>query len=372
MRANLLPNPPERERLWAADLIRALSFPAILIFHSSFALWAPSGLNYIPPQNQLGQILEIYGRTLAFSGFTVLFLSFFLFGFHGEFRANKLARLASLILIFAAVWSLSAEQFPYIWDIYPFLLTALVAIAFTRRMRPEWIAFLSGVVLSLPLWQLAPILNLPPWIKVPVLGECTLRGDLGDWPLLPWTAYPLFAYACGQIARRERERARRITKAEIGAWCAGLALALPWMGKYYVTPLGEEFGCFIFRQSPLTFWAHQLPVFFLLRLSLVACIDVKIKTLFIIRKLPALAVNQAFYLVYFAHYPIAIGLAKLWALQEWDRAPFALASLLIVLIGALELGAIVIWKILPQTKWARRPHAGQQPQDRQLSESLRA
>ncbi|NJM09831.1 MAG: hypothetical protein HC883_02755 [Bdellovibrionaceae bacterium] len=75
---NLSPNPSSfNERLHGLDLIRTVSFLAILVFHLTFAFWAEDGHNRIAVDSRLMDPLEIFARFLSFSGFSIVFLSFF-------------------------------------------------------------------------------------------------------------------------------------------------------------------------------------------------------------------------------------------------------------------------------------------------------
>lgn len=308
MRDSLSPN--RDERLYAVDILRWFSFLAILIFHMSFALWAALGLNTIPEQNWSGRWLEAYGRTFAFSGFSVLFLSFLLFGFRGH-SYPKFSRLSFYILIFAVVWSFTVEEFPYWWDIYPYLLVCFALLAGLRatKISPLLVAVLGGTLLSIPFWQLEAILNWPLWLKTLTLGACQSRGDLGDWPLLPWIGLPIMAYGVGQLMAENRVRLSSIRPAEFLLWAVALTVSVPYLGKYYVTPLGELFGCYIFRRPPLEFWAHMIPLFTLLRISLLSQSSKWLAQNRFIQWFSRRPVNRGFFVIYFMHYPLAFAIA---------------------------------------------------------------
>lgn len=356
-------------RLFAADIFRYLSFLAILIFHMSFALWAPFGLNYIPPQNSSGHGLEVFARALSFSGFTVLFLSFFLFGFRGN-ENKKFNKLPFYILAFAAVWTVTVQEFPYWWDIYPFLLATLVILQLVKKIPAHLLAMISGTIVSIPFWKLEPLLTWPTWLTTAAIGVCTTRADLGDWPLLPWAAYPLFAFAAGKLAEQNHEKLKSIRRAEALVWAAGLGLTAAHLGKYYVTPIGEDFGCFAFRQEALTFWAHQIPIFLGIRISLIESVSLRMQSNSIAAWFAQRPVNRYFFVVYFLHYPIAQIIAALLRKSELTFSPYALTISCAALITAIEAGPVVISRILPHNIWKEWRDGKGSTQDSQLSQGL--
>ena len=117
-------------RLYGLDLIRTLAFLAILIFHWSWAVWIdPSG----PPNpmpTSLGALANTYARAFSFSGFTIVFLSFFLIGYRGSsYRKKNWLPVFFLagFLLFSLCTFLKERGFPFTWDIYPLLVVGILS-----------------------------------------------------------------------------------------------------------------------------------------------------------------------------------------------------------------------------------------------------
>jgi hypothetical protein len=247
---------------------------------------------------------------LAFSGFSILLLSFFLFGFK---ESRKLRFLISVLTAFFVMWSIVSWDYPYFWDIYPFLISVLLLLALVRKLRIHPLILISvGVAItSIPFWQLEGVFVLPAWLEPALWGWCAGNSGLGDWPILPWIGYPLFAYGCGRLAQKNRLSLARLARAELGVWMLLLLATLPLLGKYYVTPSGNQFACHVFRVPPLEFWAHQLWILFGLRLSLLTRVEEHLQNWTWARWISQRAVNRRFFLVYFAHYPLCLVFARL-------------------------------------------------------------
>lgn len=347
------PNLTDSSRILAFDIHRWFAFLAIVIYHSTFALWAPYGLTSTPPQNISGQALESFARLFATSGFFVLFLSFFLYGFRGS---KKSSRLPTWLLFFALSWIALVQPWPYVWDIYPFLLVAMAATALLSRLpRPEYLAIGAATVLFIPFWRLESVLPFPLWLKTPLIGVCETRSDLGDWPLLPWLAYPVLATSLGRVAARCKGQLQNISRFESVLWCIALLGVSPWLNKYYVTKIGEDFGCFVFRRPPYEFWAQQVAFLFLLRLSLLGGIQRRLSRYSFAAWFSRRPVNQKFFIVYFLHYPLVHLGAQVLRYFQLDFHPWSLTTLVMSTLLSLELGAVVFGAQLTHNRWKELP-----------------
>ncbi len=352
MPASLSPSRADKgphDRLIGLDILRFFAFLAILIFHSTFALWAPHGLTHVPPQHWSGHGLEVAARTLAFSGFTVLFISFFLYGFRGS---GKISRLPLWLLGFTVIWIASLQTWPDWWDIYPFLILSMGVVTIARRLRyPEYIAVGAATFLTIPFWRLEPVLQIPLPLKTALIGVCQSRTDLGDWPILPWIAYPVLALSLGRLSSTHRDRLKRISRREIVGWAVALLAAIPWLGKYYVTTLGEEFGCFVFRQPHSHFWAEHVPLLLLVRLSLLSRVQQNLAAHALPQWFSHRPVNQRFFLVYFLHYPLVHAAAALLNRYGLAFHPHALSATVFSVLLTLEAGPVVFKQALKHNKW---------------------
>jgi uncharacterized membrane protein len=295
------------KRLVIIDLIRAASFIAIVIFHMTYALWGRTGLNVIPDTQLSTQVLEIYGRLLGFSGFTVLFLSFFLFGYQPNRNWKK---LWITLFGFFLVWAALSGEFPYIWDVYPYLLVVILLAAFLRSW-PGWIvASIGAIVVSIPFWRLESYLNWPPIVTGTMFGNCTLSNGVGeDWPLLPWIGLPIFALGVGQLAHRHAKRLQNFSFAEGVFWLLALVSTAPYLGGYFSVPIGDHFACYVFRRPPVTFWSHQLCLILLLRVGFLPAVNNWLESRSFFKWLSGLAINRSFFLAYFVHYPYCLAWA---------------------------------------------------------------
>lgn len=322
------------QRLPMIDLMRALAFFAIIIFHASYTLWAPAGYDRVPEPDLWVWPLEAYARALSFSGFTIILLSFFLFGFKNEIGRGW-QRLWLILAGFFVVWAVVSGSFPYIWDIYPYLLIVLALAGWTRRWPGWWLVILGGITVSTPFWNLEPTLKWPDWLSGPLFGNCSVNDSLGDdWPLLPWIGYPIFALGLGRLARDHEPRLRGMKRLEIFFWVVVLALSLTQIGEYYVTPLGNRFACYIFRRPLETFWAHQIWVIFLVRLGFLPAVHTWLSRSTVINWLSRRAVNRRFFLAYFIHYPYCLA---------WAWAAIALQVNLRGWIFALGVYSCAVW-----------------------------
>ncbi len=337
-------------RLPVIDLIRLFSFLAIIIFHTSFTLWPAAQFDRVPEPSLWITPLETYARALSFSGFTVIFLSFFLFGFKAELKQNWF-RLWLLMLAFFALWRLGGDDFPYIWDIYPYLLV-VVALSALLRNWPGWLlAILGGILTSIPFWHFEPRLQLVDWLSGPIFGNCHLNDLDGDeWPLLPWIGYPIFAFGMGRLARKYENKLKSMSFGEIVFWSAALGISLNQIGEYYATPLGYRFGCFIFRRPPLTFWSHQIWIIFLVRLGYTRVVNTWLTRNRLVTWITQRPVNRKFYLAYFLHYPFCLVWAAGASHLNLNLQPWVFAAGVFACVIWVEYSTVVLSRILLNNK----------------------
>jgi len=345
----------KNSRLLTIDLVRWISFWAIVAFHTSYALWSPYGLIEVPYRGIFSTPVEVFARLLSFSGFTVLFLSFFLFGLNGS---RKFGVLPKVLLGFGVLWIVLVQEFPYWWDVYPFLLCVFMLLGLRKRygISDSKLALGSFVLLCIPFWKLDFL--FPVWLATPLVGACSSRADLGDWALLPWAFYPTFAYAVGGLAARSRARLRTMAKAETLVWVCALTGSLFFIGGYYHTPIGEAFGCSVFRKPPLEFWAHQVWIFALVRIAFLPGVHTWLLQRNWMGWVSASVVNRRFFIVYCLHYPLVFAIAGLARKVGWDHRNWilgaAFAAAMILIEGLPRLSESVrLYLSASELKWLR-------------------
>jgi hypothetical protein len=249
-------------RFHGIDALRFFSFLAIVIFHVANAIFF-EGAPYEDWQGTFFEWQQIFARVLPFSGFTIVAIHSFLFGFfpgQSERRRWLLLFLGSVILLMSYGSPLEGDFF-WEWDIYQYLLFALLLLELLRIISPSaWLVGASSfLILCIPFWQWD--FGLPQMLLHPLIGVCN-GGSRGGWPLLPWLALPAFFFAWGRLQTRLPLR-----KWEGFFWLGCLLGSWPQWGAYFPVDTGAGFYCYIFRQGPLVFWSHLLWVLLLLRLA---------------------------------------------------------------------------------------------------------
>lgn len=343
---------PGTFRILGIDLIRFVSFYAILVFHLSYGFWADHGHMDVAVDSRWLDPFEIYARALVFSGFTIVVISFFLYGLKPAL-SKKWNYLWILLLIFLVVWTYATEDVTDAWDIYQFLLATVFTIALVKALRipAKVLAFASFVVVSVPFWRLEGLWpNLSPAFEAALWGNCIGQGVRADWPLLPWIAYPLLGFSVGVLVRDNRADFSSISKAEWVAWAIALLGAIPLMGAYYVTPLGTDFGCYVFRRPPLEFWAHQIWIWFFVRVSLTTKVQDQLLALRAVTWISRRQVNQRFFLVYFLHFPLIFLFSHLAHASGSAYRPWAYIVSYFTIVLLLEGLPVVIGKISAKIK----------------------
>lgn len=340
---------PFSERILGLDLIRFFSFSAILIFHLTYALWGRLGHTEIPVKSAWVQPLETYARALAGSGFYVLFISFFLYGLR---PSRKWVWLPVCFCAFFVLWNGIAGDWS--WDVYPFLFITLLVLGAGNlaRARGRFWIFIGGVLLLTPFWNMEEIFHLPLKLESALWGVCTSRPDLGDWPLLPWIGYPMLAFGLGKETR-SLSALQTWRPAESFIWPVLLAAALPQLSKYYVTPLGDGFGCFIFRRPWFEFLALQIFLIFAIRVSLLRAVQSALGDRKWVCWISRRQINRHFFAAYGLHYPLCLYLAGLAFSEGLLFHPLTLLTAFVIVFTAVECACVALFRLIAHTK-ARR------------------
>lgn len=318
-----------KTRFIGFDFLRTISFVAIVIFHATYLLYGSLGYTNVPVYDPVTYVFVIFARALSFSGFSIVLMTFFLMGYRGVSGATETKPLVPLLIAFYVIWQMVSGSLQDFWDIYPFLLFAIGLTRLSRPLHPAVAVTFGAAVTTVPFWHWENVWNLSPLLEGPLLGGCRFGSRLGeDWPLLPWLAYPLFGYGLGRWAVQQKNKLSQISKTELAVWSVALALLSPGAGTYFWTPIGNEFACFMFRQSPQVFWFHQGLLLFAMRLSMVAAINLNLCRSSLLSFLGRRQINRHFFLAYFVHYLALLGWSSLT--QSGSTPPSA-----ITFIGAV-------------------------------------
>ena len=258
------------QRLIGIDIIRLVSFTAIVIFHSSlFYFHLPS--NPFLEDSLIIWGLDTFARSIAFSGFTIVLVSSFLVSFAKPSGTNWLGLFIALIIGELVLSFFTNSPLWLAWDVYSVYLFGMMTF-FGFSAIPRFWGALGFSLLWIPFWSFT---ELRPYLSAElqtVLGiwPCESQG-IAEWPLLPWVGLVWFGSWLGYETRRLREsqskHVHHIGRLELITWIAILTVASSQRGGYFNIRLGGLFSCDAYRQAPQVFWSHMAGVLFLLRLS---------------------------------------------------------------------------------------------------------
>ncbi len=267
-----------RPRLFFVDVLRLLSMIAIAHFHIHEATFY-SNQHHLLNHGFLELPLEHYSRFMAFSGFTIVFVSYFLIGWIG-LSIQKLKQLLSVVVL--GIFTLFIVYFEEShlaleWDIYHFIGVASLCLAVLTRIP---LGLLVGSLVSVVLIALPPETWIFPslqdrWFYSGVFGSYHLHGG-GSWPLVPWVGLPIIGFSLGKMLRLHPHWEKylyRIHPFEVGLWTLSFLVSLPFLGAYYPVPIGPDFYQFVQNVDRPAWVAHMLFVLFFIRLGFVQSLN---------------------------------------------------------------------------------------------------
>jgi len=190
------------------------------------------------------QLLMTIGKTLPFSGLTIVFISFFLLGFN-KFNLKKLLGLCLWCLLgyFCLLFSYFDAPYPFLyWDIFSFLLVSfLFAYSFGRVSGRLWLAAIFSAVTIFWNFDFFGVFSCGPDSRV-------------AWPLFPWIFVASFFLYFGEWASLRQEHGFFFRLR--GLWMAVLLFAVTCLGVLLLpdmnlAPADSGMYCFIQNLSAL-------------------------------------------------------------------------------------------------------------------------
>ena len=336
-----------RERLFFVDLIRLLSMLAIMNFHLHEATFYINYHEGHPSHSLLEWPFVHYARFFAFSGFSILIISYFLMGWIGlsKEKIKKLILVSGVgtLLLFLVFYEANGSQLE--WDIYPFIAISTLVVASLAPFPKTLLAcsLLAFALLALPPdWWVFPELHHHFFYNA-LFGDFRTPGG-GSWPLIPWLGLPLISFALGQWLHQHQlwqKRLHHLSWREGGLWIMALALCSSFWGSFYSTPAGSEFYQFVQSQARLDLLAHLMIVFFCIRLGWVRPVNRWAQATKGVAWISKLFVNQKFFLFYLVNW----GLIGLFSLGEETYYSYPLLFDL-VLFGLWPLTEIICYGII--------------------------
>jgi hypothetical protein len=347
-------NQPQVTRFLGLDIVRLVSFIAILIFHISFVhFYSPSIES--AAEHPLIKMLETYARTFSFSGFTIVFLTSLLTAYSGKGLAKRGRLMIFLIFgwaIFSALMAGSGNLL-LTWDVYPLILVGILTATLAEMGAPWFsriLAILGLALLFVPFWEWSQ----PLWMSTDLatvmgFGDCTQH--LIEWPVLPWIGLVWGGYGVGQGLREMRQAERlmalRMSPVESLTWAVVLMASLPQLGAFFDIRLGRYFACDAYRQPPLTWWSHLLWVFFAVRLSVEPRIAAWCTSNSLCMRIGNLAISRKFWVAYFCSYLLGFIASELGTASQVEQTSWRLEAIAFVgiayIIGTEFLTRIVLF-----------------------------
>lgn len=298
------------ERIWGFDLIRLASFFAIAFFHISLIHYYERDVP-LSDASRIAAVIEVYARSLSFSGFTIAFLSSLLTGLSGSSLKQRM-RLFTFLSIGWVVFSLLMNPVYggfLAWDVYPLIFVGILSATFAERLGPKalrGLGFAGFVMLWLPFWRLSEHFEMSEmWRNVLGFGDCT-RSEVAEWPVLPWIGLVWSGYAAGVTVRESRGKEEaRLKGSELALWALLLLAGVTTFGAFYSIELGNRFSCVVYRMDPWIFWGHFIWPVFLIRASLDPRVQAWLGQWRLVRAIGRLGISRKFWAAYIFNYLLA-------------------------------------------------------------------
>ncbi len=240
----------KKERLWLIDIYRLLCVIPIIALHMYEVLF-DSHTILESHSDGFNFALSTLSRYLSFSGYTIVFIFFFLQGFNLKKLSLKklfiiLSGLLTISILIGLTWY--GEIIPE-WDIYHFLFVSFSCLYLLRNYLK---GSLSEVLILLAL-ALIPYKAILPVssesLQIILYGNCSINQSL--WPIFPYLFFSLFAFSLGKFSAQRTAHPLLLTLFYL---VTGLSLLSYVSIKYfYYFSVGSAFGCHT-HDLPFLYW----------------------------------------------------------------------------------------------------------------------
>lgn len=342
-----LANRPLANRWVGLDWLRLFAMLAISWFHFYENVIWNDHVIFEKQASVLFEFIQVYSRTLSFSGFVIIALTSFLMAATGSLSRFKKRHVWLFALLCAGaflVLPFYAGDGSYLleWDIYHLLLFNFLLLLIFRQYSSYFFTLLGVagfVLLWVPVWDAQLPAGL---ISTIFVGDCSLQKQ-SPWPLLPWSGLIWFSFSLGIAVRKYRNEISHFHKGEI-IFLPFLFLGASQWGSYYSTPVGETFYCYMNRQSPFVFWGHFIWVLAFIRISLTASLNQYFLSSRILSSVSRLQWSQSFGLCYLVQLLVVFFFSQFDEFFKASATATALAMFSIipvteVLVRALKAGS---------------------------------
>jgi hypothetical protein len=268
------------KRYHLLDILRLLSIFAIVFFHCSEFIFYNDNIPVSNPSITY-LITSFYARLIPFSGQSIIFLSFFLWGITKKkliFRLYYIAVFLCGHLIINYSFSETIKD-SLNWDIYPFLFASFLTVIQISKVTLKTnkvLLFISLLALFIPTHYFHFPIKYDLLADV-IYGACH-KGLSGAWPLLPWIALPIFSYTLGRFLFSYKKNLFTMAKIESIVWVFLLFISFssiyfiyPW--SIFDVPIGANFYCFMLNLHPTNFWSYFIPFLYLIRVSFLGTVN---------------------------------------------------------------------------------------------------
>ncbi len=240
----------KRERLWLIDIYRLLSVIPIIALHMYEVLF-DSHTILESHSDGFNFALSTLSRYLSFSGYTIVFIFFFLQGFNlKQLSLKKLLIILSGLLTISILIGLTwyGEVLPE-WDIYHFLFVSFSCLYLLRNyLKGSFLEIFVLLILALiPYKNILPVSSES--LQIILYGNCSINQSL--WPILPYLFFSLFAFSLGKFSAQRTAQPLFLT---LGSLITGFALiSYVSINHFYYFSVGSAFGCHT-HDLPFLYW----------------------------------------------------------------------------------------------------------------------
>lgn len=328
------------ERLLLLDLLKLMTLFAIQTLHVWEFIFYQD--DFILPGSVGYEYLQYYARVFSLGGQVLVGVIYLLFGLT-EKSPKDLLRISAIAVIGQLALTLVFMEegiISFEWDIYVYIAVTNILLLLLPR-GSELLMVISFSVLLIPPALFENL--LPPGPAFDILVGRTGRYTTGAWALLPWFFHAALFFNAGLLIRTGKIRLSEWHRMETFLWPVLFFFSLPFLGHYFMTPIGPRYYMFNFHEQTWYYWANFLPFVFWMRIAFLDRVKRKLETKRSFRWISTLQWNRNLGLCYILGV-LYVGIGMQFDV-EMKASPLLFDTFYLSIMPVVELAARLLVKL---------------------------
>lgn len=288
------------------------------------------------------EYLQYYARFFSLGGQVLVAVIYLLFGLT-EKSPKSLLKISAFALFGQLALTLVFMEdggARFEWDIYIFIaVTNILLLLLPRGNVP--LILVSFLILLVPPSVYENLAPAGEFFNI-LIGR-TSTYTTGAWAILPWFFHAVLFFNIGILINQKKLQLEEWHRNETFLWPIAFFFCLPFLGHYFMTPIGPRYYEFNFHESSWYYWTNFLPFVFWIRMAFLDRVKKKMEGKRFFRWLSSLQWSRNLGLCYILGV-LYVGVGMMYDV-EMKASPILFDSFYLSIMPVVEIVARILVKL---------------------------